>query len=225
MLWTEVPVHVVDFEGSLNTGVVEFGVATLRGGGVVELATRLCRARRCVPASELAVHGLSDGVLARHEPFEAEWTRFAGLRETGLLGAHFSATEHGLLRAVWPCPRLSPDFARPGQHRAEWGPWVDTGRIAAEVLGPGASLRLEDVVGALGLGAALGDAAQRWCPPERRRFHCAPFDALAAALVAVRLAREPGGEPWSLPRLLTASTADPRRREERQQAELFPDGL
>ena len=32
--WSSVPIHVVDFEGSARTGVVEFGVATLLGGGV-----------------------------------------------------------------------------------------------------------------------------------------------------------------------------------------------
>jgi DNA polymerase III epsilon subunit-like protein len=218
--WIEVPVHVIDFEGSLNTGVVEFGVATLLRGAVTAVATRLCRARRHVPAGEVAVHGLADHDLAHHEPFEAEWPRFAGLRETGLLAAHFSATEHSLLRAVWPCPRLSPDFLRPGQRTAEWGPWIDTGRLAAHVLGD-VSLRLEDVVGALGLEARLNEAAGRLCPPGRGRYHCAPFDALASALVLVRLAPETGAEPWSLARLLAMSTADPRRRDEHRQTELF----
>ena len=27
--WSSVPIHVIDFEGSARTGVVEFGVATL----------------------------------------------------------------------------------------------------------------------------------------------------------------------------------------------------
>ena len=34
-LWSSVPIHVVDFEGSARTGVVEFGVA--RGRRVVNI--------------------------------------------------------------------------------------------------------------------------------------------------------------------------------------------
>jgi DNA polymerase III epsilon subunit-like protein len=219
--WTEVPVHVVDFEGSLNTGVVEFGVVTLHGGAVTGLATRPCRARRPIPPGEVAVHGLADHELASCEPFEAEWPRFANLRETGILAAHFSATEQSLLRATWPCPRLSPDFLRPGQRMAEWGPWIDTGRLAAEALAVGASLRLEDVIGALGLESELSESAARLCPVARRRYHCAPFDALSSALALVRLAQDASGRPWSLARVLAMSTADPRRRDEHTQAELF----
>ena len=48
--WTSVPVHVIDFEGSARTGVVEFGVATLLGGEVVAAATALHAPRAPVPA-------------------------------------------------------------------------------------------------------------------------------------------------------------------------------
>ena len=48
-LWTEIPIHVVDFEGSLRTGVVEYGVATLLGGDIINTSTRLHAARTSVP--------------------------------------------------------------------------------------------------------------------------------------------------------------------------------
>ena len=44
-LWTEIPIHVVDFEGSLRTGVVEYGVVTLLGGDIINTSTRLHAAR------------------------------------------------------------------------------------------------------------------------------------------------------------------------------------
>ena len=44
MSWTEQPIFFVDFEGSRASGVLEYGVATLLGGQVVETATRLCAA-------------------------------------------------------------------------------------------------------------------------------------------------------------------------------------
>lgn len=221
MRWTDLPVHVIDFEGGARCGIVEFGVVTLQGGEVQALHTRLCRPRAALTAEETALHGLTDTAVAGNEPFEAEWERFAALRATGVLAAHFCATEDALLRGCWPCPRLSPDFLEPGRTMAEWGPWIDTGRVAAEVLPPRTSRKLEDVVGVLGLQAGLEELASRFCPPLRRRFHAAAYDALAAALVLARLARDADGRPWSLARLLVASTADARRREARQQARFF----
>ena len=46
---------------------------------------------------------------------ELLWERFAGLRATGPLAAHFAPVENSLLRKVWPYPREVPDFARPGR--------------------------------------------------------------------------------------------------------------
>lgn len=222
MKWTDVPVHVIDFEGSVRTGVVEYGVVTLTHGAITVVHTRVCRPVGEIPAAEARVHGLAGSDVTSAEPFASDWLLFAGLRETGVLAAHFSATEQALLRATWPCPRLSPDFLTPGRRVAEWSPWIDTGRLAigAQPSGGGGAA-LEDVVRAYGLEAALTEAAERWCPPSRRRFHCAGFDALACALLLQRLARDEFGEAWTLARVLAASTADARQREARQQARLF----
>jgi DNA polymerase-3 subunit epsilon len=200
---------------------VEFGVVTLEGGVIRAVETRVCRPVAAMAAAETRVHGLAEADVADAEPFVAEWARFAGLRETGVLAAHFSATENALLRATWAVPRLSPDFLSPGRAMAEWGPWIDTGRLAVEALPAGMTAGLEDVVGALALEPALADAATRWCPAARRRFHCAPFDALACALVLGALARDTDGAAWSLARVLTASTADAQLRDERRQARWF----
>ena len=219
--WTEIPVHVIDFEGSASTGVVEYGIVTVQNGSVVAAETRLCRGRGKLHPEESRVHGLTDEDLLHADPFDAEWPRFASLRESGVLAAHFSATENRLLRAVWPCPRMSPDFLQPGKEIAEWGPWIDTGRLANELLPKTHSAGLEAVVEGLQLGAKLEEKAAQFCPEDRNRFHCAPFDALACGLVLLRLANDSHGQPWSLSRLLAMSTADPGKRDERSQARLF----
>src|SRR4051812_41883379 len=114
MSWADTPIHFIDFEGSAASGILEFGVVTLQGGAVVAAHTRLCRATGLVPADDTKVHGLSADGLASEMFFAADWERFAGLRETGPLAAHFASAEHGLLRKVWPYPREVPDFARRG---------------------------------------------------------------------------------------------------------------
>jgi len=219
--WTDLPVHVIDFEGSTRAGVVEFGIVTLRDGVIERVATRMCRPRTRLLAAEVAVHGLTEDVLSATEPFEVEWPLFSHLRQTGVLAAHFSATENTLLKTAWPCPRLSPDFLRPGSEVAEWGPWLDTGRLICELRPENPSAALEHVVAMLGLQEELGVEGAHWCPPERRGFHCAPFDALASALVLRALGRDRDGDPWSLVHLLALSTGDARLRDERRQGRLF----
>lgn len=167
------------------------------------------------------MHGLDATVLAGRRPFAEEWEYFAGLRESGPLAAHYAGAENSLLKSVWPYPRRSPDFARPGQSSVEWGPWVDTAGLMAQ-FHPGLdSGKLESLVATFGLQTALEAAAAVHCPPERRRFHAALFDALAGALLLAVLARDPATAALSLPQLLTFSTRDATRRDALSQGELF----
>lgn len=213
--------HCIDFEGNRASGILEFGVVTLLGGEVVDFHTRLCRAEGRIAPEDTAVHGLDDAAVAAEAPFAAEWERFARLRETGPLAAHFAATENGLLKSVWPYPRSAPDFSGRGGAVADWGPWIDTGRLAPQ-LRPGiGSAQLEHVMAALGLQPELDAAAGRLCPSGRRRYHAAPYDALAAALLLRALLVSPSAAAATIPWLLRLSTLDSGRRDSLSQGELF----
>ena len=189
MSWTEQPVFFVDFEGSSASGVLEYGVATVLGGRVTAARTRLCRATGLVPARDAAVHGLSAESLSAHAPFAAEWEYFAGLRESGPLAAHYAGVENALLKSVWPYPRTSPDFARPGERVTDWGPWVDSARLYGQFYPQFSSSGLASLVGACALQGELDALAAQHCPPDRRRYHAALYDALAGAVLLAALAR------------------------------------
>jgi len=221
MRWTDVPIHFIDFEGGAVSGVLELGVVTLRAGAVAETRTRLCRAAGRIRAEDSAVHLLTAADVGACEPFAAEFDFFAGLRETGPLAAHFAGTENALLKAVWPYPRMSPDFARPGGRVAEWGPWIDSGRVMAELYPKNESNQLEALVGAWGLQAELDALAVTHCPATRRFYHAALYDALAAALLLVSLLRRPELAGATVPWLLQMSTGDGRKRAGLQQGTLF----
>jgi DNA polymerase-3 subunit epsilon len=224
MRWTDVPIHFIDFEGSIASGILEYGVVTLRGGRVEKTDTRLCRAIGRVRDEDAAIHGLTAGLVARFDPFacEEEFTRFATLRETGPLGAHFANAENSLIKSAWPYPRQSPDFARGGAHTvAEWGPWIDTGRLHGEIFPQLESGRLETLVATFGLQAELDALAAQHCPEGRRRYHAALYDALAAALLLLALGRRPGFADMSAAWLLQMSTANPDKRDAMRQGELF----
>ena len=219
--WIQQPIFFVDFEGSRASGIVEFGVAEVLQGKIVSARTRLCRAIGRVSAEDAAVHGLTASALAKHEPFADEWEYFASLRERGPLAAHFAGVENSLLKSVWPYPRNSPDFARPGERVIEWGPWVDTARLYSQIYPRFDSGKLESLVAACGLQEELDTLSAAHCPPERRRYHAALYDALAGALLLAALARDPQLAALSSMQLLALSTLDGEKRDALQQRELF----
>ncbi|MBL9189474.1 MAG: 3'-5' exonuclease [Opitutaceae bacterium] len=221
MSWTDQPIFFVDFEGSRASGILEFGVVEVLRGQIVSARTRLCRATGGVREEDAAVHGLREAELAAHAPFAEEWMYFSSLRELGPLAAHYAGVENSLLKSVWPYPRGVPDFARPGARIADWGPWIDTARLYAQLLPHFDSGRLESLVAAVGLQAQLDQVAAAYCPAERRRYHAALYDALAGALLLAALARAPQIAGLSTMQLLALSTLDPEKRAALQQRELF----
>lgn len=221
MRWTEQPIYFVDFEGSRASGILEFGVAEVLGGKITDARTRLCRATGDVRPEDVAVHGLREGMLASAAPFADEWEYFAGLRERGPLAAHYAGVENGLLKSIWPYPRNSPDFARPGETIIEWGPWVDSARLYAQFYPQFDSGRLETLVAASGLQSELDALAEEHCPRSRKRFHAALYDALAGAILLASLAREPQLAELTMMQLLAFSTLDGGKRDALRQRELF----
>jgi DNA polymerase-3 subunit epsilon len=164
---------------------------------------------------------LREDDLAVYAPFASDWEYFAALRERGPLAAHYAGVENVLLKSVWPYPRMSPDFARPGEQVAEWGPWIDTARLFAQIFPRLPSGRLENLIVDCGLQTELDALAAAHCPPGRRRYHAALYDALAGARLLARLAAEPATADKSMGWLLAMSTLDPEKRDALRQTKLF----
>ena len=220
--WKDHLIHFVDFEGSIASGILEYGVVSLRGGEIVAARGRTCRATGRVRPEDAALHGLDAAAVADQAPFADDFEIFATLRESGPLAAHFANAENTLLKAIWPYARTAEDFSRPGAAgTAEWGPWIDTGRLYPQARGPDGPVRLGELIASEGLQERLDALAEDLCPSARRRYHAALYDALAGALLLARLGEIPGWEARSLRWLIEHSTLDPARREELRQDELF----
>ena len=221
MRWVEQPIHFIDFEGSLGSGILEYGVATLVGGRVTATATRLCAPTGRINAEDTEIHGLRADSLAGCTPFSDSWEVFAQFREKGPLAAHYAGAENSLIKSVWPYPRASPDFARPGGSVVDWGPWIDSARIYSQLYPKLESGRLESLVAACGLQDELDALALAHCPPGRVRYHAALYDAIAGALLLGSLARHAQLASLTVMQLLALSTMDPRKRDSILQRELF----
>ena len=133
MLWTDSPIHFVDFEGNRECGVIEYGVATLLNREIVATQTRLCMAYAEIRSIESQLHGIHNSATQNKSPFSDEWEYFNQLRKSGPLAAHHASTENNLLKMVWPYPTYSPDFLNTDLEIAEWGPWLDTWVIALNI--------------------------------------------------------------------------------------------
>ena len=221
MRWTEQPIHFIDFEGSLGSGILEYGVVTLQHAKIIGTRTRLCRPSGAIRAEDVQIHGLSSARLDGHRPFVDDWELFAELRETGPLASHYASAENTLLKAVWPYPRSSPDFTRPGESVVDWGPWIDSARIFGRLFPSFKSGKLELLVRACGLQEELDRCAAVLCPTDRRHYHAALYDAIAGAQLLLFLAADERLAALSVMQLMALSILSPEKRDSLLQDELF----
>lgn len=189
--WKATRVYMMDFEGSPRSGVVEFGIVVLLDGGIEFAETALCRPAGLITEREQEVHGLRQGDVAGRAPFSASYGKFVDFRRQGVYAAHNRHAENGFLKSTWPLPPEVPDWRRGGGTAQEWGPWIDTLSLY-RALYPGLEgYGLGDLVDRFESRPELEALAERHCPPTRRKPHCALYDALASALLLLRLEQEP----------------------------------
>lgn len=215
------PVHVIDFEGSRQSGIVEYGIVTLVGQDIIASHTRICAPDGTITDADRLQHGITEERAEQEERFAVEWPMISKMREEGPFCAHNAAVESGLLEAVWPRPSASPNFAEDGVMAAEWGPWLDTlylYRMIYEGLG---SYRLQELVQIFALQSTLDARARVICPKGRRHYHCALYDALASALLFIRLFDENELKAATLPWLMMQSASSVAARESITQQEFL----
>lgn len=219
--WDDMPIHVIDFEGGPHCGIVEFGVVTLRGSRIEEASTRLCQPKAKISRKEQATHGISNEAVSGLLPFAQEWDRFAQLRESGPLAAHFASAENSMLKAVFPYARRSENWMNPGTKGNEWGPWIDTGYLYRNYGDDGSTLKLEDLVLRWELQNELDELAAKYCPADRRHYHCALYDTLASALLLLLYCSELREDKATVPQLLIESQGSAARKQAAEQQQLF----
>jgi DNA polymerase-3 subunit epsilon len=185
--WKSATVHMIDFEGSPSSGVVEYGVVTLRGGRIAAAEGRLCRPTGHILSREREVHGISEGAAAAHPPFSDHFERFVDLRRGGVLAAHNRHAENTFIKDTWALPPSVPDWRAGSGMAQEWGPWIDTLSIYKSVYPGLDSYGLGDLVSRFGLMERLEALGLQYCAEIRRKPHCALYDALASALLLLQM--------------------------------------
>ena len=246
-------VYVVDFEGSLATGILEYGLVGIDSiDGVFSAEGAFCKNRGRISDAEFAQHHISEERVARCEDFINVVPKFVELRRGGFFCAHNAAFENALLNSY--CPVVLNTYGVGAGSQAFWGPWLDTcvlyKKYFKKVLrGKNSFVRIEEncrcgdadaggesgdrggisrsslsdcmcrskalpsvglqtLIDGCGLTEVLNNLGERFCPPDRRHWHAALYDALACALLFLNFIRSEAGRGKTLPQLLHESASE-----------------
>ena len=249
-------VYVVDFEGSLATGILEYGLVGIDSiEGIFSAEGAFCKNRGRISDAEFAQHHISEERVARCEDFINVVPRFVELRRKGFFCAHNAAFENALLNSY--CPVVLKAYGVASGAQASWGPWLDTcvlykkyfkkvlrgkislfsqkktvdiddidakdvsgneDNISQPSLSNDASYRycsqalpsvsLQTLIDGCGLTEVLNNLSERFCPPDRRHYHAALYDALACALLFLNFIRSAAGRGKTLSQLLQESASE-----------------
>ena len=211
-------IHVIDFEGNLQCGIIEYGIVTLNAGEIEHTSTSLCRADTPIQARDILVHGLRNEMLEAYSPFMEHQALFYGLRGSGVLAAHHAPVENMLLNRYWTVVPVGKTSSELPSSDGSWGPWIDS-RLVAQHCYRAEDYSLGNLVKTFALGARLETLAADCCPENRCKPHCALYDALASALVLVHLQKAYTLDERALIRL--SQTRSASARGDFAQEELF----
>ena len=76
-------IHIIDFEGSAQTGVLEWGIVSIQGKNLLEAKTRLCGTKCSIDVIDSEQHGITSELVAGCPNFEQDFDLFAQLRKSG----------------------------------------------------------------------------------------------------------------------------------------------
>ena len=217
MSWTRSKIAVLDFEGEVSTGVVEFGVVVIKGSQIISTETKQCSPLGQLHPKSIEIHGLKQRDLLGLEPFQQNQSFFAELRgSVDVFCAHHASVEENLLKDTWPYRPI-----RSEKQNFDWGPWVDTLRLYKKLYPNIGNYSLAHLVSTFGVGDSLRKNALRSCPSGRQRYHCALYDSLASAFLLTRLAEEPKISEASLEWLIETSASGQKKSDLPNQATMF----
>lgn len=200
----EYPIYAIDFEGSLQTGVLEYGIVGFSPqNGIFFTKTELCKNKATIPINETSCHGLWAENLESCKDFSQHLDMFVDLRKKALFCAHNAAFENRLLSAY--CPYIPEVCAGPAVSGRQWGPWLDTWYLYRKYLKT-QTCTVEQLIHFCSLSELLFQLGGKFCPEGRKNFHCALFDALACALLFLNFIRSKEGAGKNLLWLLEQSS-------------------
>jgi hypothetical protein len=190
-------IHVIDFEGNRNYGILEYALVTLKNSAITNVASAKC----CQNPHQQTVHFMEHSRFIPQEKdtnFKEYLPFFVKKRTEGLFCAHGASVEDRLLRQYcptpgtitppperqivknWPKPQYPATATKP-MESISWGPWIDTYKIYRKYYPTLTCYEVASLIRHFGLEKKLENLATKY--NFALTFHRAPYDALATALL------------------------------------------
>ncbi len=212
MHWSSIPIHIIDFEGTKTSGILEYGIVTLHNNQITQTLSQLCLPTGPINSQDFHLHRISQIDTQNTLPFSHNWPLFSSLRSTGPLTAHHAQTENTLLKHTWPYTKNSPDFLNPKLTSTSWGPWIDTCQLFKTLFPQLISYKLIHLINTFHLTDKLTKLTKKHCLPTRCQPHCALYDALASTLLLQYIANLPELQHITITWLILNSTPHSHRQ-------------
>ncbi len=210
-------IYVIDFEGSLKSGILEYGIVGVSlENGIFFTQTKLCKNRQSISNDETACHGIDAHLVEKCKDFSIYIETFLELRSKAYFCAHNAIFENTLLKSY--CPVVLHAYGLPDVKQNHWGPWLDTYFLYKKFFNTTCSL--SQLIQNCNLSGILFQLAEKFCPPQRKYFHCALFDAIACTILLLNFVRNESIGAKDLGWLLKESNSR-RFNQQMQQADLF----
>lgn len=182
----ESPIYIIDFEGSKHTGILEYGLVIIEDNKISETQTQLFRPLKEIPSKETDLHNIRYQDV-KNEPSFGEFINFfCQIRKNGPFCAHHAVIENNFLKQYAPYPGNVPDFISDNTVYS-WGPWIDTLKLYKYFYPNLESYKLLELISLFQLNNELQIISDYYCPENRKKAHCALFDALASSLLLKHL--------------------------------------
>ena len=214
-------VYIIDFEGSLASGVVEYGCVVLSGAcEIVETNTRLCKPQAPILLHESQCHGIFNQDVSTCASFTEDLEYFTTAHQRGVFCAHNAVFENQLLSRYCPLPPVNSALCL-SEDKLAWGPWLDTYGLYKRWLPAKTDCKLEQLILRYALEGELNVWAEKYCPPQRRHYHCALYDALASTLLLANFLHMPEHRDKGISWLIAYSSLGAKSFNDRLQTSFF----
>ena len=152
--------HVIDFEGTREAGIREYGVVTLVDWEIVDTCYHNCLGN-----------------------FLGQIEYFTGLRRNGSFVGHNASVEDRLLRHYAASPGYVKRTSESADQVSTWAPWIDTKVLYKNFFQSVSDFSLKSLIDQFGMRANLFSLAGKFCEYSNIGYHNPLFDALATSLL------------------------------------------
>ncbi|MDR1458111.1 MAG: hypothetical protein LBI37_01095 [Puniceicoccales bacterium] len=182
-------IHVLDFEGNREFGVLEFGLVTLVDMRISNCVGIGCKSKaKTFVFRDFRTHSRINNEFGGIGEFGEHISKFVYLRKSGIFCAHSAQTEKSLLRSYLPTPGLVLKFYTNGL-TGSWGPWLDTKLLYRRCLPNIGDYSLMALIDSMDLHPALNEVSGKYCSVDKCKPHNALYDALASALLLINFVK------------------------------------